>query len=111
MSGNGWQTWAHNNSASSQLLNAYAICLSGTTATTSQVLTSGSIPANTAKGVEGGCPEGQMVTGGGFAANQDLIIYNTSMTSSDPAKWITYSKNPTGTSALIYNYTMCLDFP
>jgi len=109
--GNGWQTWAHNNSGSSKLLNVYAMCLSGTTATTSQVLTSGTIPANSYKGIEGACPSGQLVTGGGFAAQDSLVMYNTSMTSSDPATWITYAKNTSGSDRTIYNYTMCLSFP
>jgi hypothetical protein len=111
ISGNGWQVYAHNNSGSSQLLNAYAICLAGTTATSSQVVKQVSIPGNSTKGIDIGCPSGSYLTGGGFAGSTSLLIYNTSMTSSTPYAWESYARNLTGTSKLLNTYAICLTFP
>ena len=110
-SGNGWQVYAHNNSGSSQLLNAYAVCLAGTNATTSQVIKQVSIPSSSTKGVSIGCPSGSLVTGGGFAGSSDLLMYNTSMTSSTPYAWESYARNLTGSSKLLNTYAICLTFP
>ena len=109
--GNGWQVYAHNNSGSSQLLNAYAICLAGTTATSSQLFVQGTVPANSTKGVQAECPSGSILTGGGFAGSTNLLIYNTSMTSGNPPAWITYARNLTGSNQLLNSYAICLTYP
>ena len=110
-SGNGWQVYARNNSGSSQLLNTYAICLAGTSATSSQVGVQGSIPASSTGNVGVQCPSGSIMTGGGFAASTDLLMYNTSMSSSTPVEWKSYARNLTGSSKLLNTYAICLTFP
>jgi hypothetical protein len=110
-SGNGWQVYARNNSGSSQLLNAYAVCLAGTTATSSQVGVQGTVPANSTKGVQVECPSGSILTGGGFAGSTNLLMYNTSMTTGDPKAWISYARNLTGSNQLLNTYGICLTYP
>ncbi|MFC2064628.1 hypothetical protein ACFLXB_05995, partial [Chloroflexota bacterium] len=109
--GNGWQVWAENHAGTSKQLNAYAICLSGTGATSSSVLISGSIPANSTKQVSSECPSGSFLTGGGFAANPDLLIYNVSMTLGSPHTWRTFVRNSTGSDLTLFNYAICLTYP
>ncbi|MFC2028767.1 NBR1-Ig-like domain-containing protein [Chloroflexota bacterium] len=110
-SGNGWQVYARNNSGTSQLLNAYAICLAGTSATSSQVVEQTTIPASSTKGVDVECPSGSILTGGGFASSTDMLMYNTSMTSSTPSAWVSYARNLTGSSKLLNTYAICLTYP
>ena len=45
-SGNGWQVYGNNKSSTDQLLNAYAICLSGTSGTTQQLVNQVTIAGN-----------------------------------------------------------------
>ena len=110
-SGNGWQVWAKNNTGSGQLLNAYAICLAGTSATASLVTAQSSISGSTTGGTEATCPSGSVLTGGGFAGSTDLQIYNTSMDSGDNQTWQTNAKNLSGSSKLLNTYAICLTFP
>ena len=98
MNGNGWEVWARNNSGSGQLLNAYAMCLAGTSATSSQVVAQDSIPGSTARVVYATCPSGSLLTGGGFAGSTDLQIYYTSMKTDDNKTWQTYARNLTSNS-------------
>jgi hypothetical protein len=106
-SGNGWQAYAHNSNGSGQLLNAYAICLSGVNATTDSVGNQGTVPGSGTKGVSKACSSG-LNTGGGFAASTGLDIYNTSP--ADDNTWWTYARNTTGSSKLLNDYAICLTF-
>jgi hypothetical protein len=110
MTGNGWQTYAMNNSGSNQLLNAYATCLSGTSATTSQVFAQVSVPAGTSDNAHVSCPSGSLLTGGSFAGSTNLWIYNSSMSSTDSKVWYAYAKNLSGTSQLLNSYAICTTF-
>jgi hypothetical protein len=107
--GNSWQVYARNLSGSSQLVNAYAICLSGTTGTTSQSGTNVSIAAGGSDGKQYSCPAG-IVTGGGFALQDNLIVYNSSM-KSDLTGWEAYARNTGGFSRTMNVYATCLTFP
>lgn len=107
--GSGWEVYAKSKSGSSELLNAYAICLSGTSSTVEQKGKQVTIGANASDGSSVGCPSGTYVTGGGFAMNGDAFIYNTSMTS-DSKGWQTYATNPAATSNLLNIYATCLTF-
>lgn len=111
MIGNGWQVFARNNSGTGQLLNAYAICLAGTSATSSQVFAQSSIASNSTGVTEATCPSGSLLTGGGFAGNTNMLIYNTSMKSGDTKTWQTYARNPTGSNQLLNSYAICTTFP
>lgn len=109
-SGNGWQVYARNNSGSGQLLNAYAICLAGTSATTSQVGAQSTISGSSTGSTSATCPSGSLLTGGGFAGSTDLLIYNTSM-AGDSKSWNTYARNLTGVNKLLNSYAICTTFP
>jgi hypothetical protein len=110
-SGNGWQIYAKNIGGSSELLNAYAICLSGTSGTTSHTWTQVSIPAGDIGSATGTCGSGTLATGGGFAASSDLYIYNTSMSVGSNKKWTSYATNSSGSSKLLNGYAVCISFP
>jgi hypothetical protein len=107
MTGNGWQVYANNPTGVSKLLNSYAICLAGTTGTTSLVYAQKSIAAGGYDGTMVACPAGTVLTGGGFAGSTSLWVYNTSMGSS--TSWEAYAKNISGSSALLNAYGICLD--
>jgi hypothetical protein len=109
MSGNGWQVWADNNVASSRQVNVYAVCLSDVDATTYSILESFSIPAGSTNGGYTVCPEGELAVGGGFAAQMEYQMYNSSpgvLTT----QWAGYAYNPTGEDDIIFNYAICMAF-
>jgi hypothetical protein len=108
MSANGWQIYARNTSGSSQLLNAYAICISGSGGSTSQVYGQTTIAAGSTGVAEAACPAGALAIGGGFAADADLKIYNTSLSGNN---WRTYALNTAGTGKLLNSYAICLSLP
>jgi hypothetical protein len=108
-SGNGWQVYAKNTKSTSQLVNAYAVCLSGTNGTSEQVLNQVSTPGGSNGHAVAACASGSLVTGGGFAGNTDLSVYNTSM--GDSNKWETYARNTSGSNQLLNSYAICIKFP
>lgn len=109
-SGEGWQSWADNLSGSTKTHHAYAICLSGTGGTTARIMQSASIPGNTTGYAVPTCGSGTLVTGGGFAAQDDLIIYSSSGPYSDD-EWRVYVKNTSSSDRTLYGYAICLSFP
>lgn len=110
-SGNGWQVNAKNKSGGSKLLNAYAICLQGSTGSTNQAAIQATIPSGSTGLAEAPCGSGSLATGGGFAGNPDLTIYNTSMAPGSSTQWRTYAQNPTTSGAILYGYAICISFP
>jgi hypothetical protein len=111
MSGNGWQVYARNNSVSSKLLNAYAICLAGTSATASQVGSHTMIAGGATGGTEATCPSGSLLTGGGFITSSNMPIYNSSMKLGDSETWMAYARNLSGSSQQLNSQAICLTFP
>ncbi len=106
MEGNGWGAYAKNNYSSAQLLNSYAICLSGTSGTTQQILKQITVAAGGVGYDTAACPGGSVVTGGGFASSADsLWVYNTSMNGNG---WSAYARNTSGSSQLFNIYGICL---
>ncbi len=104
-SGNGWQIYVNNAGGSSPQVNVYAICLSGVSgATTSINNTGNTVPANDFKHVAIECPSGSYVTGGGFATNLEVTIYNESISGNS---WNEYGRNYSGTSKLLNGYVIC----
>jgi hypothetical protein len=106
-SSNGWQAYGINNSASEKLLHVYATCLSNTEGSGSQVYDQVAVPAgNIAKGSTT-CPEGSVVTGGGWASNADghLAIYHSSK---DENGWQIYARNTGDEDAFFNAYAICL---
>ncbi|MBN1264091.1 MAG: hypothetical protein JXA25_01265 [Anaerolineales bacterium] len=110
-SGNGWQIYAENTTGSSIPLNAYAICVSGISASSTSKLTQVTVNHGLWNVAEAQCSSG-LRTGGGFAAvsNPDVFVYNTSPDTSDPTMWRTYASNNSGTSALLNSYAICTTF-
>lgn len=105
----GWEVYARSKSANTELLNGYAICLSGTTATIQQKGTQTSVAASTTGWGSILCPEGSLVTDGGFALSANMTIYNTSMTP-DGKGWASYARNSSSSSSLLNIYATCLSF-
>jgi hypothetical protein len=108
-SGNGWQVWADNVSGSDKPVNAYAVCLSGYSGTTSQILKSASIAGGGNEGIVATCSGGALATGGGFAAQDDLVM-KTSHRNSE-SSWITYGTNIGSADRTIFSYVTCLSSP
>jgi len=106
--GNSWQVYARNLSGSPQGFNVYAICLAGTSGTTSMIGKSTSVNGNQSGGTESTCPSGKLVTGGGFALGDNLAVYNTSMKVTDATKWNAFANNTSSGSALMIVDAICL---
>lgn len=106
---NGWQVYANNTTGASQLLNAYAICLSGTTATTTQVFHQATVNANSTGSATVACAPGSIVTGGGFASTADLgtKVYTTDK---DGNNWEVFMNNTLGSGKLLNAYAICASF-
>jgi hypothetical protein len=109
MSGNGWQVYATNENGPSQPLNAYAICLSGTSGKVDQVTSQ--VPAE--PGEMGHavttCPINSVLTGGGFVASLRPLVFSTSMSSSGNS-WETYATNTFRSGDMLNSYAMCVKF-
>lgn len=104
-SGNGWEIYVDNTGGNTPLVNAYAICLSGASGSTAQVFQSGlEVPAGGTAHGEKACPGGSFATGGGFAVNLGVIIYNTSFSDNG---WQNYGRNTTGSDQVMNTYTIC----
>lgn len=104
-SDNGWQIFVTNTSSETPLVNVYAVCLSGVSGSTSQVSNTDDVVAPTGTtNVQKLCPTNSFVTGGGFALNSGLTLYNTSKYQNG---WINYVSNTTGVEKLLYTYAIC----
>jgi hypothetical protein len=108
--GNGWQVAASNSSSAGLPVKAYAICLSGVSASTEVKSKLTIISGGTTGLAEAVCGTGKMVTGGGFMAEQDLVVYNTSPAISGTHKWRTYASNSAGSDRELDGYAVCLSF-
>jgi len=110
-SGEGWQSWAYNFSDSTMIHYAFAICLSGSGGTTARILHSISAPAGVTACARPKCGSGSLVTGGGFAAQDDLIIYSSSGPYSGD-EWRVYVKNThSSDNRTLIGYAICLSLP
>jgi hypothetical protein len=105
--GNGWEVYLYNGSGSSQLVNAYAICLANTSGATTQALKQVSVPAGSTGSATATCPAGSIVTGGGYASQTSLSteVYTQSKSGNG---WEVYLNNTTGSSQLVNAYAICL---
>ena len=102
---NGWQIWVNNSGGDTPLVNVYAICLSGVSGSTSQSgTTNGEVPANGTLNQITTCPTNTYVTGGGFATNIGVLIYNTTKSGNG---WQNFARNTTGTQKLLNTYATC----
>jgi hypothetical protein len=110
MNGNGWRVYGKNLSGSSQLLNAYVMCLSGTSGSSTSTHSQITIAGGDSDGGEIACA-GSVATGGGFALSDGLTVYNTSMKSGDGKTWNTFARNSSGSGKLLNTYVVCVTFP
>lgn len=107
-SGEGWQSWAKNLSVSTKTLHAYAICLSGSDGKIKEILESVSIPPSSTGYAFPTCPSGSLVTAGGFAAQENLLIDSSSGPYSGN-EWRVYVKNThTSDDKTLFAYAVCL---
>ncbi len=106
--GNGWEVDVQNQSSSSQLVNAYAICLSGTSGSTQQVVNQVNVAGSSNGNSIKACPATTLLTGGGYAGNSNLIVFSDAATSSG---WQVFAHNISGTSQLLNSYAVCLTLP
>jgi hypothetical protein len=111
MNGNGWAAYAKNNAGSSQLLNIYAICLTGAGGSVAPASHQVTIPASGAGSGEASCPAGTLATDGGYALGNGLVIYNSSVKSGDPKTWNAFARNTSGSGALMNIYAVCWQLP
>jgi hypothetical protein len=110
-SGEGWQSWAQNNSGSSKTHHAYAMCLAGSGGSVAKILESASIDAGQSGYAIPKCGAGSLVTGGGFAAQPNLLIYSNSGPYSGD-EWRVYVRNTHGSDdRTLFGYAVCLTLP
>jgi hypothetical protein len=110
-SGNGWQIYARNTSDETKFYNAYAMCLSGTEGVSDQRGEKVNITAGSTGAAKASCENSALATGGGFAINTDLYIYNSSLEKGSDSTWWAYAVNPTGANQLLGSYVICMTFP
>ena len=105
--GNGWRVDGRNNTASAQLMNVYAMCLTLPGASTSQELIQMDANPNDITQLEISCPANTVVTGGGFdiGATDPIDIYHSSMSGSG---WQIYINNRGGETPSVNAYAVCL---
>jgi hypothetical protein len=109
--GNGWQVYARNLSGSPRQVSAYAICLSGVSASVEQITAPTSIAGGGAGNATATCTGGSIVSGGGFASEPDLVMYSTYPYTTGTEQWRTYARNTAGSSRTMHGYAICLSFP
>jgi hypothetical protein len=103
--GNGWQITVDNASSETPLVNVYAVCLSGVSGGTAQAQsTDNKVPANGTANAEQLCPTGSFVTGGGFALNSDLTLYNTSKSQNG---WVNFVANAANAERSFDTFAIC----
>jgi hypothetical protein len=109
--GEGWQSWAKNLSASTLTHHAYAVCLSGIGGSTERILESATIPPGTTGYAIATCDSGSLVSGGGFAVQDDLLVYSSSGPYSGD-EWRVYVKNTSlSVDHVLFGYAICLSLP
>lgn len=102
---NGWQIYVNNTGGNSPQVNVYATCLAGVSGTTDMENNTGNnIPAGDIAHVTVKCPSGSVVTGGGFATNFGVTIYNETITGNI---WNVYARNTTASTKTLNGYGIC----
>ena len=107
---NGWSVSALNTQTSGTVLDAYAVCLSGSTGTVSSVASSVSIAKRVSGSTYSSCPSGSVLTGGGFSvpSDQSVIVYKDWWRSGSTRSWDGAGSNSSGTSKTLKSYAICL---
>jgi hypothetical protein len=111
-SGEGWQAWAHNVGSSDKTLQVYAVCLSGSGGTTSQIVKSTSIAAGTTGFAAPTCGSGSLVTGGGFSIPPLAFHVYSSSGPYSGDEWRVYARNNHASDTKkLHAYAICLSLP
>ncbi len=108
VTGNGWEVDVQNISSFSQPMNAYAICLSGTSGTTQEVVKQVSVSGNSSGNATVACPASTYLTGGGFAGSQSLFVFSEFASSSG---WQVDAQNSANAARMLNAYAVCLTLP
>jgi hypothetical protein len=75
-----------------------------------QTRTSGySVPSGKVEYTETYCQSGEVLTGGGFVADQLTVVYSAPVGS--PQSWLVGAYNPTSQDRPLYGYALCLTLP
>jgi hypothetical protein len=108
--GNGWGGYAANHSGAAQVVTFYAECLTspGNPGVNFTSPATTSINGGASGGTQVSCPGGSLLSGGGFADDENALVYNSSPNSS--STWETYLKNQGAASTGLNVYAMCLSF-
>lgn len=107
-SGDRWEVFAQNTGSISQLLNAYVLCLSGMSATTTREMNTASVAGNATGGGEATCPIGTVLTDGGYSLGSNLVLFHTSMETAEPNKWNVYARNASASNQSMNIFSVCL---
>jgi len=105
MYGNGWDVFGENTADVPIPLNAYAVCLQTASATSAMVYQLGNLPANGSASTQVTCPEGSLVTGGGYVSSL-LTLPFTSMVEGNG--WVVGNMNKTSSEAPVSVNAVCL---
>ena len=105
---NGWESFSKNNTGTAQLLNAYAMCYTGSGVSSTVAVKQVSVSPGSSPNLKADCPSGTLATGGGFAALPGVHVINTVL--DDSNGWSSNASNTTGSSQLFNSYAICTHF-
>ena len=108
--GNGWGGYAVNRSAAPDTVTFYAECLTspGNPSVNFTTPATTSIGGGATGGTQVSCPSGSLLSGGGFADDENALVYNSSPNSS--STWEADLKYQGAGSTGLNVYAMCLSF-
>ncbi|PZR97585.1 MAG: hypothetical protein DLM69_09575 [Candidatus Chloroheliales bacterium] len=101
----GWLVAGTNHSTANQKLTAYVICLQGTNLNASTVSQSGSAKAGGIANTMVGCPDGTLISGGGFDTAAGVNVYSSA---SHDNGWQIYGINLTSATQQLNAYAICV---
>jgi hypothetical protein len=107
---NGWGGYAKNNTGSLADVFFYAECLISSGAHTTFTLPPAqtSVPGSGTGSTQITCPGSSLLSGGGYADQENAIVYSSSPNNS--TTWEAALKDNSGSSNLLNVYAMCLSF-
>jgi len=104
---NGWRVDTFNDTASADTVTSYAVCLFGTSATSTQVSNQISIAGNVSGRAVAACPAGSVVTGGGWTTTFDATLIITS-SRKDNNNWQVEAVNTSGATQTLTAHAVCV---
>ena len=107
----GWQSWAHNTDDSTYTYHVYAICLTGSAGSMARVFKSAVAPPTETASAGPKCSLNSILTSGGFAAQDELLIYVNSGPYSDDEWQVDVKNTHLSKNRTIFGYAYCLSLP